>query len=399
MDDGFSRAPAVRRLMLYAAMKGLPFPSVILASCLLIPAAPAEPVPLVMRVAKQGLIEGYPAGAKTADGKAAYFESSAVATDGTTAWFMGDKPAPEKLSSVVSVTLSGLNKAVVPFAEVKPVTGAAGAAFAKVSKIESATVTEEGVRFAATAFDRFVPEANTLDPFNVILAWRGVDTEKAAVVNPLTLNGVTSSIALRMPLRTMLQDAQWPKGPPYFKMEGMAALPGKRLWLGIRESGESAEKFSYRFTVLETKWEEKEGRIGIAPEFRKVLEVTPEQLGAAGVSRTEGVGISSLEYDAERGIVWAVASWEEETTDGAWLLALTAPTEAGQAPQLLPVRDAEGKPVSFPYKVEGLCVVDARTLLVTGDEDRRATAVQTPEGPKTREPHTGVWAVLEAVVK
>jgi hypothetical protein len=364
---------------------------------LLVAGVHADPPPLTMRVVRQGLIEGYPAGTKTPEGKTAYFESSAIATDGTAVWFIGDKPAPAAmLSTVVRVPLSKLKeKALVPFADVQPV---AAEEFKKAQKIESTALSEEGVRFASTAFDRFKPESNVYDEFNVILAWRGPDIGQAAVLNPLTLDGVTSSIALRKPIRATLAETQWPKGPPYIKIEGLAALPGKRLWFGIREAGEngdSAAGFSYRFAVLETRWEEKDGRIGIAPEFRKVFEATPERLAGAGVTGT--VGLSSLEYDPHRGIVWAVASWEDETKDGSWLLALTLPA-AGETPRLLPVRSADGKPLSFSHKVEGLCVVDDHTLLLASDEDRRATVVETPEGPKTREPHMGAWTLLETAV-
>jgi hypothetical protein len=360
--------------------------------------AQAEPAPLTMKVVRQGLIEGYPAGAKTKDKKTgeektAYFESSAVATDGKSVWFIGDKPGPAMLSSVVKVPLAQLKeKSVVPFADVQPVTGTP---LEKMQKIESTTVAEEGIRFASTAFDRFEAESNKYDASNIIVAWRGMDMDKAAVLNPKTLDGVTSSMALRTPLRAALKETQWPKGPRYIKIEGLAALPGKRLWFGIRESGtdgESAAGFSYHFTVLETKWEEKDGSIRIVPEFRKVFDATPEQLTSAGVTGT--VGISSLEYDPHRGIVWAVASWEEETLDGSWLLALTLPA-AEEAPRLLPVHGADGKPVAFTHKVEGLCVVDDHTLLLASDEDRRLTVIQTPDGPKTREPHMGVWTLLE----
>jgi hypothetical protein len=368
--------------------------SVIVALCLVPAGAKADPP--TVQVLRQGFIEGYPAGTKDAEGKAAYFEASAVATDGTSAWFIGDKPAPgDALSSVVQAPLAALkDKPVVPFAEVKPVMAAE---FRRTQKIESTAVTEEGIRFACTAFDRFEAASNSKDPYNVVLAWRGTDLNKATVLNPLTLDGVTSSIALRKPLRMALKDEQWPKGPPYIKIEGLTALPGKRLWFGIREAGkdgESAAGFAYRFTVLETTWEENGGTIRIVPEFRKVFEATPEQLTAAGVTGT--IGLSSLEYDPHRGIVWAVASWEEEKKDGAWLLALTLP-KAGESSQLMAVHGADGKPVSFSYKVEGLCVVDARTLLLAGDEDRRPTVIDTSNGPKTREPHMGVWALLEIV--
>jgi hypothetical protein len=375
-------------------------PSVVVLGICLVAHAGADPISL--RVVKQGLIEGYPAGtklkdAKSGEEKAASFESSAAATDGTSVWIIGDKGAPGNvLSNVVKVSLATLKeKAVVPFADVQPVKAPV---FLKMQKIESTAVAEGGLRFASTAFDRFKPASNELDAFNVIVAWHGTDFDKAAVLNPLTLDGVTSSISLRKPLRAALSEDQWPKGPPYIKVEGLAALPRKRLWFGIRESGKDGESpagFAYRFTVLETTWEEKDGHTAIVPEFRKVFEATPDQLAAAGVSGKAGLsGLSSLEYDPHRGIVWAVASWEEGDNDGASLLALTNPA-AGEAPKLLPVRGADGAPLSFSHKVEGLCVVNDHTLLLVSDEDRRAPVIQTPDGPKKREPNMGVFTILE----
>lgn len=359
--------------------------------CLLITlsiAAGAEPSPPVVRVTAQGLFEGYPAGAKTADGKKAWFEPSAVATDGTTVWFIGDKRPPEKLSSVVRIPLAALNKPVVPFAEVQPV---AAVPFAATEKIESTTITENGVRFAATAFERFKPESNEQDQANVLLAWRGTEMEKAAVVNPLTLNGVTASIALRRPLRDALKDERWPQGPPYIKMEGLAALPGNRLWCGIRESGESGDKFAYGATILETKWQEdKEGRITVNPAFRKLAG--PPVLN--GDAATGPLGVSSLEYDPHHQVVWMTASWENDKEDGAFLFAVPVP--AGDEPlRILPVPGADGTPLKFNHKVEGLCVVNDRTLLLVSDEDRRPTVIATADGPKTREPQMGVWTLLE----
>ncbi len=351
----------------------------------------AEVKPLTARVLREGLIEGYPAGTKNHEGKASYFESSAVATDGVSAWFTGDKPAPgTTLSSVIKVPLAVLReKSVVPFADVVPIMAPE---FRKTQKIESTTVTQDGLRFASTAFDRFTEDSKVADAFNVVVAWRGDAMDKATVLNATTRDEVTSSISLRAPLRRALKDDQWPDGPVYMKIEGLAALPGNRLWFGVRESGKSDTDFTYRFTVLETKWEEKDGLVNLVPEFHKVFEATPEQFTAAGVTGT--VGLSSLEYDPARGFVWAVASWEIDDKDGAWLLALTLPS-GDQPPRLLPVHDAAGKPVFFTHKVEGLCVVDDHTLLLASDEDRRATVIQTPDGPKTREPNMGVWTLLE----
>lgn len=363
--------------------------------------APAED--LTVHVLRHGVFEGYPAGTKNRDGKAVYFESSAVATDGNLVWFSADKPAPStELSSVVEIPFARLKEgSSVPWRDATPVMAPG---FRRTQKIEAMAVAENGVRFATTAFDRFVPDTKVADAYNVVVAWRGSDMGNATVLNGTTRDEVTSSISLRGPILSALKDREWPEGPPYFKIEGLAALPGQRLWFGVRESGKDGRKpenFRYRFTVLETVWEEKNGSIAIRPEFRKVLDAAPEQLAATGVTGT--VGLSSLEYDFRRGVVWAVASWEEaetktmreeDTGNGSWLLALTDP-EDRESPEILPVHDSEGKPVAFTHKVEGLCIADARTLLLVSDEDRRATVIQTPEGQKSREPHMGVWTILE----
>ena len=81
-----------------------------LATCLLMAgAAPAED--LTVRIARQGVFEGYPAGKRNQNGDLVYFESSAAATDGKLVWFTGDKPSPSTtLSSVVQIPLARLTE-------------------------------------------------------------------------------------------------------------------------------------------------------------------------------------------------------------------------------------------------------------------------------------------------
>lgn len=381
-----------------------PFSRTLVICLLMAGAAPAED--LSVRVLRQGVFEGYPAGKRNQSGDLVYFESSAVATDGKWVWFTGDKPSPSTtLSSVVQIPLARLTeKCVVPWSDAIPVMAPA---FRLTQKIEATALAENGLRFACTAFDRFVPETKVADPYNIVIAWRGNDMRETVILNATTRDEGTSSIVLREPIRAALKDSEWPEGPPYFKIEGLAALPGNRLWFGVRESGKDGRKPEYfrcRFTVLETEWEEKDGRIAIRPEFRKVFDASPEQLGAAGITGV-GLGLSSLEYDAGRGIVWAVASWEEATTEttkekdtgnGSWLLALTT-GDGLELPKIVPVSgiDSDGRPLSFTSKVEGLCLVGEHTLLLVSDEDRRATVVETADGPKVREPHMGVWTLVD----
>ncbi len=62
--------------------------------------------------------------------------------------------------------------------------------------------------------------------------------------------GVTSSIPTRRGLAWALATAAFPEGPPYLKVEGLAALPDGRLLFGIRGAGASKEKFDFAVKIV-----------------------------------------------------------------------------------------------------------------------------------------------------
>lgn len=339
-------------------------------------------------IQRQGLVEGLPA--KLAAEKHTRFESSAVICDSAYAWISSDKAAPSTTtSSVIRVPLALLRtRSVIPYAEVTPVMADE---FRDTQKIESATSSPEGVTFACTAFDRYDPNLTPSRQYNRLLAWPGSEIDKAVVLNPTVYHEKASSISLRGPIQKALAGPDG-KAPPYFKIEGLAALPGHKLWFGIREMGEDGRdeaKFRYAFRILEAEWTREKDIITVQPPFRTVMDVSQAELEKLGVNHAAGV--SSLEYDPHHQTVWAVASWEKDGEDGAWLFSIE---DAATKPRLRPVLDPKGGLLTFNHKVEGLAVLDATTLLAVSDEDQRSTVIQTPDGPKQREPQMGVWSLL-----
>ena len=79
------------------------------------------------------------------------------------------------------------------------------------------------------------------------------DSQKIAY--PTYKSEVVSSIRLRPIFKHALRSLKYKDGPPYFKIEGIAALPGKILLIGIREIGNSYKDFEYTVTVIGAHYE------------------------------------------------------------------------------------------------------------------------------------------------
>ncbi|WP_240036475.1 hypothetical protein [Halomonas urmiana] len=140
------------------------------------------------------------------------------------------------------------------------------------------------------------------------LIWPLGEPDKVQVVDPDPRDGVEGSLELRGKLSGAI-------GFPYYKIEGLAAIPGERgdglLLFGIREQGHAR---LYLLTSFETE-QDGEERIG--------------------------------------GYLWEL-SLEE--------------FRAGETPRL--VTTPQGSPLEFEHKAEGLAVLDHDRLFVAYDNDR-----------------------------
>lgn len=320
--------------------------------------------------------------------KLAYCEGSAVVYDGRRLVLASDKPIPgEARTSVFEVEVQGpARTGVIRYLQ--------GSGYAHARKFEDATLTPDGRRvFLSTGFDRVMPGRDAWNGYNVLLTY-DVGSPDAPQVVTADERPARTSVGLRDVLRPHLPTRAFPEGAPYFKVEGVAALPDQRLLLGVRELGASYKAFEYAVIVLEARWLENEaGHVMIDADSVRVA-YRRDHVDVAG----RRVGLSSIERDPDSGTLFLLASYEEEGPDahrnlGGFLFTLDEETLAADGP-LRPVGQPDGRPLHFVHKPEGLTFIgDGRALLLFDDD--RVLECGVPGHVHKRQPHQTPIAILE----
>lgn len=316
-----------------------------------------------------------------------YCETSAALLMGDKILLGIDKPVPgEKLSPVFTVPIGQLEEKVIAKEQLNYITAAP---FREMQKIEAFAKGNDSLIFATTAFDR-IKSTPDWDSYNSLVSWSKADFSDLQYILPIQEGSVTSSKLLRSSIQNALKNETFPNGPPYFKMEAMAVLPGNRLIFGVRETGQSYQDFTYGFTLLETTFEKTSLGISPAPNFKKVYDFKPEVNGRK-------LGISDLTYHPATNTLIVLTSYEtagdEKTKDLAsylWILPVQR-MERGEAP--MPVMDGD-KPLEIPYKGEGLCLLNDRTIFIIHDEDRKESRVDLDGKVITKKPNQTVFSIV-----
>ena len=263
------------------------------------------------------------------------------------------------------------------------------------SKFEAAAQSvDDPIDFAITAFDRFDSLNPRFDRFNALFFWPRGQIERARLVARSERNGQLSSIKLRALLESQVKSS-------YFKIEGLAALPGRRLLVGIRETGSSFREPVFRFLVIELRYVlDSEHGLRLLDDVRIVADWQPSELLARDDSQAPpelsqappavsqaspevsqasredrqallpGLGLSSIEYCQEHDRLFFLLSAESGSRmDGFLLSQKREQFEIGEKPS--PLRDEQGLLVHFSHKPEGMAVIgtDCR-LLISHDDDR-----------------------------
>lgn len=264
-----------------------------------------------------------------------------------------------------------------------------------VQKLEAITTTPDGRHvFATTSFDRVDPRTSAQDLFNVLVTWPSARPAAPRVLGSGPGNRA-ASLDLRRLVRVALAAPAEPDGPPYFKIEGLAALPDQLL-IGIRETGRSYRDFRFTMTVLSLPWRLENDRPVLAGPPRVVWRIDAASLPALPQSP---VGLSDLAYDAARDRLWLLTSFERENdrpdsvAGYLWTLDRAA-LERGAPPVV--VRGRDGKPLMFRHKPEALAILPDGRLLVVHDDDARATPVSdtVSGGRRLRQMNEAVYQVL-----
>lgn len=323
-------------------------------------------------IVAESVLDCFPAGAREADGTTFFCEASAAVIAGDRVLVASDKSLPQG-TPLISVRRDGFR---LLSSSVEPIMAALPRA---ARKFEGMTRSPDGRQvFATTAFDRHDPKSPRFDTFNVLLAWPANEPDRAQMIASETRGGTMSSLPLRRALESHL-------GVPYFKIEGLMALPGNRLIFGVREAGRSHTDFGYRIQLVEALYAvDEQGRISLKPGMRTVLDFKPD----LSLKLPDGIGLSSVEYEPTRNRIYFATSHETDQKLGAYLWQIDlANLDAGGAPRI--VHDAQGNLLHFDNKAEAMAIIDARHLLIIHDDDR------VTGGKHNRQPHQAVYSVVE----
>ncbi|MFC3283301.1 hypothetical protein [Litchfieldella rifensis] len=315
-------------------------------------------------VLHHGTLHCFPAGLRDERGRLVNAEVSAVVYDGHRLILASDKPIPgPDRSAVFAVDIT--ERGVPDDATLEYFTAEA---IVRATKYEDFALTADGRHvLATTGFDRIDDASHDLNAYNHLLIWPLGEPNQVQVVDPDPRDGVEGSLELRAKLDGAI-------GAPYYKIEGLAAIPGDRgdglLLFGVREQGAAHDDFDYVCRVVGAHYRvNASGNVEFVDELRSLYRFDPQAC--------EGVryvcGLSSLEYDPFNERLYLLTSFETEDAGtehiGGYLWQVSlADFAAGRAPQL--VADERGIPLEFEHKAEGLAVLSPSRLFVAYDNDR-----------------------------
>ena len=236
-------------------------------------------------------------------------------------------------------------------------------------KLEDIAVTPRlKYMFMITAFDRVSNKTAELDPFNTLLYKNlgGNDVEHIAYYTKR--NGVESSLRLRKMIKNALKSKLYKTGPPYFKIAGLAAIPGNIMLFGIREIGSSVKNYQYTFMIVGGKYDIIDGEFMFTEGLDVLYYFNPEDFKQV----REKVGLTALDYDIYNNRLFITAAYENNKTDEGiggyiWVLPIND-LKKRKSPKL--AVNFDGIPLKFPHKPGGIAVLDERTVFVVHDDDR-----------------------------
>jgi len=342
-------------------------------------------------IVQTGLIDCFDENLSDEKGAPLYCEASAVAFDGTYLLFGSDKPIPgDSLSAIFAIAYDSGDR------RTHKVSYFTQPAFKSAVKYEDFTSTPDGKYFlATTAFDRFDNQPAKQDSYNTLLCWKKGEEAGVKVVAATEREGIVSSVSLREKFSWALATPAFPQGPAYFKIEGLACIPGNRLLFGLREWGESFKKFEYTVKIIAVSYQISQDEFLLGNDFSLLYSFTPDSTRLNGHT----VGLSGLAYDAYRDQLYLLTSYEKSADPeglGAflWTLPLTALNKY-QPPAL--VLNRQRKPLMLAHKAEDIAVIGKNQVFMIHDDDRVLGSAGLRKGDELfyRKPHQAAYTVLK----
>jgi hypothetical protein len=247
-------------------------------------------------------------------------------------------------------------------------------------KYEALTITLDGrYVIATTGFDRVKERSPEWNSYNTLLIWPTERPEDVHVVEPTTINGITSSVSLRRNFARVLTTDEFPDGMPYFKIEGISVVPGNKLLIGIREMGATYMDFRYVIKIVSVSYHiTTDGQLQLQKDFKLIYD-----------------------YDC----IYILTSFEDLNPKkilGGYLWLLSMNDLRNQNPPTLVMEKGKNHPLIFDHKAEGIAVLDDSTrLFIVNDNDRvlqNGTSGSPGEIPY-RKPFQAPYVIVNRIVE
>jgi len=329
-------------------------------------------------ITKEGFINCFEKGL-TANGQPVWCEASAILSDGKNIFFANDKDMPDKRSSVfywpfkngfadTTQPAQYLNSPVLKYGK----------------KFEDFSLTPDGKTvFLTTGFDRVKSGTKEWDGFNTIYYWKTGNEQNPQVLRENSTD--SSSIFLRDKFSMVLTSPDFPKGMPYFKIEGLAAT-NDQLFFGVREEGKKFDDFKYKVKILTVGYHLTNGMVTLEDNLKILSDIN---IGNVPPFFKQPMGISSIEYDHFNNRFLILTSFEGGDKNGGYLW--TASLSDLENNKMTLVRTSSGNPVAFSNKSEDIAIISKRKIIIIHDDDR----LQTTINGQVRQPHQAGFSVVE----
>lgn len=341
------------------------------------------------KITHRGLIDCFTAELATAT-EPVYCEASAVVFADSRIIIASDKPIPGRTrSSVFAFEYAGSEplQGAPTYLSAKP--------FLRAIKYEDMTLTSDAAYvIATTGFDRVKADSADWDGYNTMLLWPVGKPDAVKLIAGTQHAGINSSVGLRKQISRLLPMADYPLGAPYFKVEGIAVIPGQKLLLGIREAGADYRNFSYTARIIAAPYSIKDGQLELG-DFELIYDFDP----SAEALIPEDTGLSSIEYDQYHDRLYLLTSFELDESDEAmggylWVLPMDD-LRAGKPPSLV-MKDSN-HPLLFAHKPEGVAVLGDNRVMVVHDDDRTLgrEIVTNPSTQFSKGAHQAAYTLVE----
>lgn len=343
--------------------------------------------PLTARIIKRDCIDCFEENSLNSDSTLVTCEASAALFIDGQICIASDKPIPNH-SSVFSYSFTdSVNKQTRKHYDNPELRSA-------IKYEDFSILPDKRTILVSTGFDRIKKDTNSWDRYNSVLYWDKDTPNDVKILAKVDNSGVVSSVRLRPYFKKVLATTEFPEGTPYFKTEGICAIPGNKLLFGVREKGASYSDFKYVFEIISVSYFLNKGELILKNDFELIYSMTETEENIE-----KPYGLSSLEYDVKNERIYILTSFEHDETDtgvGGYLWYLPLADLKNKLPATL-IKTKEGKPIQFAHKSEGVAIVNSNTLFIIHDDDKRTGRenVENVETQFSKKKHQAAYTIVK----